>query len=104
MLEALDNQSLVDRHHTVHGGPPALPSRNCIDEYINRTADTVLVCHDCLDHQDLSRLLDRLYATDTEDYCQEDNVSLALVYAIVACGRRYAPRVNDQRGLKGCDQ
>lgn len=68
-----------------------LPSKHQVQELVNHAMSTALVCHDCVDHTRFPLQLNQLYETDPEDYSLDDKKFLALVYALIALGRRYAP-------------
>lgn len=96
-------KELVEAFHDLALGPhkrsvqssrrltTCLPSKDQVNTAIALACRTALICHDCLDHALLSRQLDNLYDTDPEDYSNGNLQSLALVYSLVALGRRYSP-------------
>ncbi|KIW42680.1 hypothetical protein, variant 2 [Exophiala oligosperma] len=95
-------RELVEAFHDLTLGPhklsgesyrrvaTCLPSKDQVRADISLACRTALICHDCLDHALLSRQLDNLYDTDPEDYSNAQQQSLALVYSLVALGRRYS--------------
>lgn len=68
-----------------------LPSKSQVQELVNHAMRTALVCHDCIDHTLFPLQLDQLYENDPEEYSIDEKRFLALVYALVALGRRYSP-------------
>lgn len=72
-----------------------LPSKPQVQELVDHAMRTALVCHDCIDHVRFPLQLNQLYATDPEDYSLDDKKFLALVYSLVALGRRYLPSTAD---------
>lgn len=72
-----------------------LPPKHEVQILSDQAINTALVCHECLDRQDFTRHLDYLYDIDPEEYLPGDRSFLALVYVMVALGKRYSPTSED---------
>ena len=101
MLEALEISSSLDWHDGVRAFLPTLPQEERVLELAERTVATALICHDCLDCEDFSLRLHRLYEVDPGHYSHDDLTFLALVYAVMACGKRYGPHDGDSTAPQG---
>lgn len=101
MLEALEISSSLDWRDGTRGFLSTLPPKQRVLELADRTIATALVCHDCLDRGDFSDRLDRLYDIEPDSYSHEDANFLALTYAVLGCGKRYGPYVEDSTAIQG---
>ena len=83
-------------------GPPSaiglLPAQQRTLDLTTLAARRALVSHDCIDRAQYASHLKRLYDTDSEDYDEDDQVFLALVFAALALGRRYEERSEEGSG------
>lgn len=94
LVEAFHDLTLSSRKGSFDGrvrSTAFLPSRNEVRNHITHACRTGLICHDCLDHAHLSEQLELLYDVESEDFSADLQQSLALVYALLALSRRYAP-------------
>lgn len=69
----------------------AMPSTEIANKAIKCALDVGMIGHDCIDSPDLQARFEHLYSVDPEEYTVEDEQTLALFYALIALGRRYAP-------------
>ena len=68
-----------------------LPPQGNLESTITIALNVALSCKEFLDRDELWRDIHSLYERDPEDHQDEDKSFLALVYALMALGRRYEP-------------
>lgn len=91
LIQAFDCMSLPSRPSRQSKLSPLLPPKAQVKVIIKHATATGLIGHDCLDHENLNEAVDRLYEKDVERYETEDRKQLALIYALVALGKRFDP-------------
>lgn len=91
LIEAFETSSLSPHVGIESRLFTMLPSKQQVQDLVDRAFRTALILHDCLDHARFSLQLDRLYQTDPEDYSLDDKKFLTLLYALLALGKRYSP-------------
>ena len=96
LVEAFESL-VLDRPLGMQGGLYALlPPKTQVQELADRVSSTILFGHDILvGFEDFPRKLDRLYEVDPEEYGVEDKKFLALIYAVLALGKRCGPSTAD---------
>lgn len=94
-VEAFETTSLLPTTGVEARTCALLPSKQQVQNLAVHASRTALTCHDCLDFDDFTIKLDRLYTIDPEDYSPNDKSFLILVYALVALGRRYMPSTEE---------
>lgn len=68
-----------------------LPPKSQVQHLSEQATRTALICHECLDRQDFGQCLERIYSIDPEDHSPADKSFLALVYVMIALGKRFSP-------------
>lgn len=68
-----------------------IPPKDIVEKEIECALNVGMIGHDCIDMSDLGPRLNHLFSTDPEEYTADDEQTLALVYALIGLGRRYAP-------------
>lgn len=89
LVEAFDSPYLVlpERHHVADYAP--LPPVQRLTDTINTALDRALTCQECIERGELWYQIDALHQRNWETYTRADRSMLALVYALLALGRRY---------------
>ena len=89
-LAAAFDSSLLDlpaRNHIAEFA--LLPPIEHLKETITTALDAALICKECLERDELWVPVEALYMRDPDDYDRADRSFLALVYALLALGRRH---------------
>lgn len=101
MVQAMDLHTALDFNKDHGAILPKLPLEKKFYVLLDRVMATTLLCHDCLNQHDIDKRLPRLYALGLENYLMEDQQFVALVYAVVACGKRYSSEADPDQNERG---
>ena len=74
-----------------------LPPRQRLEYSVGIALDHVLNTKECLDRAEFWQHVHSLYERDPEDYTDDDRSFLALVYSLMALGRRHDPDQAEQQ-------
>lgn len=91
MAEAFDSPYLDFPSHNHMAEFAILPSPQRLTNTITIALECSLTCKEFIDRDELWPQINALYAKDPEDFTRSDKSFLALVYALMALGRRHGP-------------
>ena len=80
--------------NTITGSAILPPSPEKLQDTISIALDSALNCMECIDRNELWPQIHDLYKKDPQHYEEHDKSILALLYALMALGRRYAPNMS----------
>lgn len=89
MAEAFDSAALDLPSQNVLADFAILPSQRRLEHSISVALDKALNCKECVERSELWTAIQHLYRKDPRDYSESDRSMLALVYALLALGRRH---------------
>jgi hypothetical protein len=91
VAEAFDSAALDLPSHNMMADFALLLSHQRLEHSISIALDNALNCKECVDRSELWAAIQDLDEKDLRDYSENDRVLLALVYALLALGRRHDP-------------
>ncbi|KAK4989692.1 Gypsy retrotransposon integrase-like protein 1 [Elasticomyces elasticus] len=110
--DAFDIASPDEKHESGSDSPALLPTKDKLFRRLDVAFDQALALMYCIDRDEIADKVHRLYDKEPDDYDKDDRKSLALIYALLALGRRFenddtkpsegdARRCSDKQSTKG---
>ncbi|KAK4972507.1 hypothetical protein LTR28_012510, partial [Elasticomyces elasticus] len=109
---AFDVASPDEEHESGSDSLALLPTKDKLFRRLDVAFDQALALMYCIDRDEIAEKVHRLYDKEPDDYDKDDRKSLALIYALLALGRRFenddtkpsegdARRCSDKQSTKG---